>query len=164
MEAYHHLGTGTAIDAQKRTQPLFAGLDELLNNMLGDIELQPAHDYLNELRRNVPTWRERFLNEATVSGREIFRAELFVDDSVWNKCVSYWGQRDPYGYRNRIADCLSEWCETHTHLAEATERRIQSAWRDCFLQPLAVLCDAVDLLATNQETASVLVEELVETT
>ena len=161
MEAYHLLGTGTAIDAQRRTQPLFAGLDELLNNMLGDTELEPARDYLNELRRNIPTWRERFLNEATISGREIFRAELFVDESVWSECVSYWGQGG--GYRNRIANRLKEWCEDRPHLAEATERRIQSAWRDCFLQPLALLCDAADLLSTNQEAVSDSVEELVET-
>lgn len=162
MEAYHLLGTGTAIDAQRRTQPLFAGLDELLNNMLGDTELEPARDYLNELRRNIPTWRERLLNEATVSGREIFRAELFVDDSVWTKCVNYWGQKDRYGYRNRIADCLKEWCEAHPHLADVTDRRIQSAWRDCFLQPLALLCDAADLLSANQEAVSDSVDELVE--
>ena len=162
MEAYHLLGTGTAIDAQRRTQPLFAGLDELLNNMLGDKEeLEPARDYLNELRRNIPTWRQRFLNEATVSGREIFRAELFVDDSVWSECVSYWGQTKALGgaYRNRIANRLKEWCEAHPHLAEATERRIQSAWRDCFLQPLALLCDATDLLSGNQEAVSISAEE-----
>lgn len=161
MEAYHLLGTGTAIDAQRRTQPLFAGLDELLNNMLGDTELEPACDYLNELRRNIPTWRERFLNEATVSGREIFRAELFVDESVWSECVSYWGQGG--GYRNRIANRLKEWCEAHPHLAEATERHIQSAWRDCFLRPLALLCDAADLLSANQEAVSVSAEESAET-
>ncbi len=166
MEAYHLLGTGTAIDAQRRTQPLFAGLDELLNNMLGDTELEPARDYLNELRRNIPTWRERFLNEATVSGREIFRAELFVDESVWSECVGYWGQTKALGgtYRNHIANRLKEWCESHPHLAEATERHIQSAWRECFLKPLALLCDATDLLTANQEAVSDSVEEVVGTT
>ena len=162
MEAYHLLGTGTAIDVQRRTQPIFARLDGLLENMLGDTELEPARDYVNELRRNIPTWRERFLNEATVSGREIFRAELFVDDSVWKKCVDYWGQKDRYGYRNRIADCLKEWCEGHPHLAEATERHIQSGWRDGFLKPLASLCDAADLLSMNQEAVSISVEELAQ--
>ncbi|MEQ1859985.1 MAG: helix-turn-helix transcriptional regulator [Chthoniobacteraceae bacterium] len=162
MEAYHLLGTGTAIDAQRRTQPLFASLDGLLENMLGDTELDPACDYLNELRRNIPTWRERFLNEATISGREIYRAELFVDEPVWSECVNYWGQKDKYGYRNRIADCLKKWCETRPNLAKATERHIQSAWRDCFLRPLALLCDAVDLLSANQEAVSDSVEEFVE--
>ncbi|MBV6498727.1 MAG: hypothetical protein CJBNEKGG_00955 [Prosthecobacter sp.] len=147
MDAYLHLGMGTAMDTQKRTQPSFAALDGLLENMLGDVDLQPAHDYLNELRRNIPTWRERCLNDATASGREIFRAELFADEPVWSECVSYWGQGG--GYRNRIANRLKTWCEANQQLAEAVEKRIQSAWRNCFLQPLAVLCDAEDLLVVS---------------
>lgn len=152
LDAYHWLGIGTVVDAQKRSQPQFAGLDELLGNMLGDLELEPAKDYLNELRRTVPTWRERFLNEATVSGREIFRAELFVDETVWSDCVKFWGQGG--GYRDRVARRLQEWCETHPHLAQTTEKRVQSAWREGFLQPLAILCDSTDLLTQSEETAS----------
>jgi transcriptional regulator with XRE-family HTH domain len=98
LDAYHWIGIGTAMDVQKRSQPQFSGLNELLGNMLGDPELEPAKDYLNELRRTVPTWRERFLSEARVSGREIFRAELFVDDSVWRQCVRLSGQGGG-GYR-----------------------------------------------------------------
>jgi len=151
LDAYHWLGVGTVIDAQKRSQPQFAGLDELLGNMLGDEELDPAKDYLNELRRTVPTWRERFLNEATVSGREIFRAELFVDETVWGDCVRLWGQKQP-DYRGRVARRLKDWCEAHPHLAQSTEKRVQSAWRDGFLQPLAKLCDSTGLLAKGEDT------------
>ena len=152
LDAYHWLGIGTVIAAQKRSTPQFAGLDELLGNMLGDQELEPAKDYLNELRRTVPTWRERFLNEATVSGREIFRAELFVDETVWSDCIRFWGQGG--GYKDRVARRLQEWCEAHPHLAQTTEKRVQSAWREGFLQPLALLCDSTDLLSTNNDPAS----------
>jgi len=137
------------MEVQKRSQSYFAGLNELLGNMLGDPELEPAKDYLNELRRTVPTWRERFLKEARVSGREIFRAELFVDDSIWRKCVRFWGQGG--GYRDRVSKCLQEWCDAHPHLVESIEKRIQSAWKDGFLQPLAILCDSTDLLSAPPE-------------
>ena len=144
LDAYHLLGVGTAIGAQTRSHPLFSGLDELLGNMLGDDELEPARDYLQELRRTVPVWRETFLQEATASGREMFRAELFSDDKVWDECVSFWGTGQ--GYRNRVARQLDGWCVANSQLESAVEKRVQSAWVDCFLTPLASLCDSSDLL------------------
>lgn len=152
LDAYHWLGIGTVIDAQKRSQELFAGLDVSLGIMLGETDLDPAKDYLNELRHAVPTWRERFLNEATVSGREIFRAELFVDETVWSDCVRLW--KTGSGYRDRVASRLQAWCEAHPHLALTTEKRVQSAWRDGFLQPLAMLCDSTDLLSPSEDIVS----------
>jgi transcriptional regulator with XRE-family HTH domain len=144
LDAYHLLGVGTAEDAQARSQPLFSGLDELLANMLGDDKLEPARDHLNELRRTVPLWKESFLKDATVSGREIFRAELYTDDKVWDECVDYWGTGS--GYRDRVAGRLEEWCDAHGDLQAAVEKRVQTAWRESFLVPLATLCMSLDLL------------------
>lgn len=144
LDAYHLIGVGTVIDAQSRSQSSFAGLDELLNNMLGDQELEPARDYLNELRRIGPEWRQHFLNECTTSGREIYRAALFPDDQIWDQCIDLWGTGS--GYRNRVAEQLETWCDSHPHLSESVEKRIQLAWQNSFLKPLAILCDSTELL------------------
>jgi transcriptional regulator with XRE-family HTH domain len=157
LDAYHLLGVGTAVDGQTRSQPIFSGIDELLANMLGDGKLEPARDYLKEIRVTVPLWKEQFLKEATASGREIFRAELFPDDKVWDECVDYWGTGS--GYRDRVAGRLEKWCESHGHLQAAVEKRIQSAWRESFLVPLATLCTSLDLFSAaeaQREGASVL--------
>jgi transcriptional regulator with XRE-family HTH domain len=147
LDAYHWLGVGTAEDGQSRSQPVLAGIDELLTNMLGDQTLEPARDYLNEIRRTIPTWREDFLKDGTASGREIFRAELFLDDGVWADCVGYWGRGS--GYRDRVAYRLEEWFDSHGHLQAAIEKRVQAAWRKAFLTPLATLCTSLDLLGSE---------------
>jgi hypothetical protein len=152
LDAYHYLGVGTAEDAQARSQPLFAGLDELLGNMLGDDNLEPARDHLNELRQTVPLWKETFIKDSTGSGREIFRAELFVDKGVWGECVEYWGGGS--GYRDRVAGHLEAWCQAHGDLQAAVEKRVQAAWRESFLVPLATLCDSLDLLSNVKERAA----------
>jgi transcriptional regulator with XRE-family HTH domain len=159
LDAYHWLGVGTAEDAQRRSQPVLSGIDELLGNMLGDEKLEPARDYLNEIRRTIPAWREEFLKDATASGREIFRAELFLDNAVWDECENFWGGGS--GYRDRVAQRLSEWFDSHGHLQASVEKRVQSGWRSAFLTPLATLCTSMDLLPSIeasqnglQETAS----------
>ena len=148
LDAYHWLGVGTAVDAQSRSQPSFSGADELLSNMLGDENLEPARDYLNEIRRTILVWKEQFLKDATASGREIFRAELFLDDQVWAECVLYWGGGS--GYRDRVAQRLSEWFDSHGHLQAAVEKRVQAAWKSAFLLPLAAVCTSVDLLSAGE--------------
>ena len=147
LDAYHWLGVGTAENAQNRSQPILSGIDELLGNMLGDEKLEPARDYLNEIRRTLPVWKEEFLKDATASGREIFRAELFLDSTVWNECESYWGGGS--GYRDRVAQRLSDWLDSHGHLQEAVEKRVQAGWKRAFLTPLATLCTSLDLLAVS---------------
>jgi transcriptional regulator with XRE-family HTH domain len=147
MDAYHFLGIGTAIDAQTRSQPIFHGLDELLANMQGDDKLSPAHDYLLELRRNIPQWREKFLGDATSAGRELFRAVLYVNDPLWDACAGRWGAGS--GYRDDVASWIREWCENPQQqpIHSSVEKRVHQSWVDCFLKPLATLCDASELFS-----------------
>jgi transcriptional regulator with XRE-family HTH domain len=145
MDAYHFLGIGTAIDAQTRSQPIFHGLNELLANMQDDEKLSPAHDYLLELRRNIPQWREKFLGDATSAGRELFRAVLYGDDQLWDSCANRWGAGS--GYRDDVASWVRNWCEDSQQqpIHSSVEKRVRQSWVDCFLKPLATLCGASDL-------------------
>jgi transcriptional regulator with XRE-family HTH domain len=150
LDAYLHIGTGAAIDAQLRSQPAFAGLEELISNMLGDKALAPAWDYLNELRRNVPNWKAKFLSEATASARETYRAELFSDDAVWDACASVWGSGRPF--RAEVQQQIADWCDEHSELTDITFRQVAQAWRDRFLMLLAGLCQSADLFEADAET------------
>src|ERR1700722_9032003 len=149
MDAYHFLGTGTAMDAQTRSQPIFHGLDELIANMQDDEKLSSAHDYLLELRRNIPLWGEKFLSDATSAGRELFRAVLYVDDKLWDACAGRWGAGS--GYRDDVASWVRDWCENPNQSSVHTniEKRVQQSWVDGFLKPLAALCDASELLGES---------------
>jgi transcriptional regulator with XRE-family HTH domain len=154
MDAYHYLGIGTAIDAQTRSQPIFHGLDELLANMQGDDKLSPAHDYLLELRRNIPLWREKFLGNTTSAGRELFRAVLYGNDQLWDQCAGLWGSGARY--RDTVASWIRNWCEDSQQqpIHSSVEKRVQQSWVDCFLKPLATLCDALELFPSASETNS----------
>lgn len=53
LDVYYYLGIGAAIDAKRRADAAIAGLQELLNNMLGDDTLAPTHGFLRELQTNL---------------------------------------------------------------------------------------------------------------
>ena len=155
LNAYHWLGDGTAVEAKARSQSAFLGLDEQIANMLADPELEPACDYLTELRRAAATWRERFLADATASGREVFRALLFGDDKVWDDCEHHWGGGS--GFRDRVRERLGKWFDSHGDMAAAVEAKVQSSWREAFLVPLATLCSSLDLVGAAGGVAEVAV-------
>ena len=150
LDAYHFLGVGTAMDAQRRSEAAFSGLEELLRNMLGDDSLSPARDYVGELLRNIPVWKERFLGQATSAGREHFKAVMWQDDGLWDECVGFWGQGA--GYRNRVASHLRVWCEAQSSVHDLVEKRVQESWRGCFVSPLADLCGAEEFSAEESAT------------
>jgi hypothetical protein len=119
--------------------------------MLGDPELEPARDYLNELRRTAPVWRQRFLADATSSGKEIFRAQLFEAEGVWEDCERYWGGGP--GFRDRVRNRLAEWFNSQNALVEVLEQQVQASWRESFLAPLATLCGSLDLLSVDSSVS-----------
>lgn len=135
---------GAAVDAQNRSQPLYGELKGLLNNMLGDEILSPAHDYLGELRRNAPLWKERFVSDATATGRDFFRATLYSEDALWDGCADLWGAGS--GFLATVSSRVREWCDSHREINAAVEKRVQQAWKNCFMVPLAKLCDSLDLV------------------
>lgn len=53
------------------------------------------------------------------------------------------------GYRSRVCNRLEAWFVSHPHLELAAEKRVQAAWRESFLAPLAALCSSSDLLKTG---------------
>jgi hypothetical protein len=140
MDAYHFLGVGAAIDAQLRSQAAFSGLDELLLNMHEDEQLAAARDYIAELRRNIPSWKTSFLTDVTSSGREQFRSVLWLENELWNRCANRWGGGP--GYRDNVSDWIRSWFDDagRTELHGLVERRVQAAWENFVIGPIAALC------------------------
>jgi len=140
LDVYHFLGVGTATDAQARSQTIFSGLDGVLADMSNDEQLAPAVEFVSELRKNVSSWRETFLSEATTVGRELFRARLFEHEHLWTTCADFWG--DGPGFRNAVANELRLWCEDskQADLLETVEKRVITLWDEAFVEPLRKLC------------------------
>jgi hypothetical protein len=137
LDVYYHLGIGGAGSTKKRTDRLFIGLVELVRNKMGDAELAPAHAFLRTLLTNIGIWRATFFETVRHSGELTFRPALEDDDQLWSTCADMYGKGLPY--RRDVAQLFEEWFEDdkHEHLHTAFEDRVQKAWQQEVLEPLA---------------------------
>jgi hypothetical protein len=140
LDVYYYLGAGTAVEAKRRTDPVFSGLETLLTNMLGDSGLESAHGFLQQVHIHAEQWGERFLEAARQAGKEMFRPALQDAIELWSRCEGRWGLGP--GYRNDVAMMVREWFAdpNRHHLHEAVEARVRAAWNEEVLQPLRLLC------------------------
>ena len=138
---YYHLGASASTEVKSRSQTTFNALEALIRNKLGDPDLKPTHDFLNELLENVSFWRENFIEAVRRAGEETFRPTLEDDDGFWSACEDIYGTGDPF--RQEVAKRLEAWFEApeREHLHALLESRLETAWRTTFLEPLAKLCD-----------------------
>lgn len=132
MDAYHLIGSGTAIEARLRTREPMDHLRSIVTQMLLDPELEAAQDLLTQIKDSSEVWITEFLTEARNLGREIYRSALYDDDVIWEECTDLYGQG--YGYRSRVTEKIREWCEEHRrrplvatiddHLCQAWEAKV----------------------------------------
>lgn len=144
LDVFYYLGAGAASEARRRSGPVLHGLEELLNNMLGNPELKAAHGFLEEVRLNAGQWSERFVHVARGAGEHTFRRALENAANLWSSCQDRWGGGPPY--RDDIADMVRNWFldPDRAALHHALERRVLAAWETEVLQPLRSLCNGTN--------------------
>ncbi len=67
---------------------------------------------------------------------------------LWrDACAGRWGAGS--GYRDDVASWIRNWCENSEQqpVHSGVEKRVHQSWVDCFLKPLAALCDASELFS-----------------
>src|SRR6266566_2744410 len=64
---------------------------------------------LTALKNKAVLWKDKFLADATASGRDFFKAALFPDDILWDDCAAQWGT----GFLVAVSSRVREWCESH---------------------------------------------------
>jgi hypothetical protein len=139
LNVYYHLGAGAAADAKRRSRPVFQELEGILGNMLGDTNLETAHEFISEVRTNAEEWRTEFFEAVRRSGQETFRPALEDATELWTECEGRWGSGGVY--RPYVADKIRAWFEDQSQLHKALEAKIRLAWRTEVLRPLRILCD-----------------------
>jgi len=141
LDVFYYLGAGTASEAKRRSDLAIHGLEVLLENMLGDSELQAAHGFLEGVRINAKEWSERFARVARHAGEETFRPALEDAVGLWQECEDRWGRG--LGYRDDVANLVRDWflAPDRNDLHRLLERRVIAAWEQEVLQPLRSLCD-----------------------
>ena len=136
FDVFFWLGVGAAQDAKLRTQESVSALLGLIENMLGDSNLQPAHDFLRTLKSSVEAWNAGFLDDIRNLAAEVFRPALDDDWEFWTACENEWGQGS--GYRDRVHDRVRDWFENQgrLHLHRTLDQRMRRAWKTEFVDPL----------------------------
>ena len=72
--------------------------------------------------------------------------KVISDPYLWDDCAAQWGT----GFLVAMSSRVREWCESHSEVHAAVEKRIQQAWKDYFLASLAKLCNSEDLLSEQK--------------
>jgi transcriptional regulator with XRE-family HTH domain len=140
LDVHFTLGYGARVEARKCTEKIFYGLREIVQNMLGDKDLEPSHVFLNELDSNWLSWYNNFLNRVQKIGNQIFRNSL-DNHPVWIECSELYGQQK--SFRDEVASKLNHWFRDseQEHLYKLLESRIREMWKAEVLGQLSKFVD-----------------------
>ena len=141
LDVFFYLGAGSELDARQRSDGVIHGLKEVIQNMLGNNDLEPIHDFLNELLSAVDNWRDKFLKAVRQSGEHTYRPSLKNCDNLWSSCEDLYGQGLPY--REKVAKNVQNWFESDKQekLHIQLEKRITEAWRSEVIQHLSAITE-----------------------
>jgi transcriptional regulator with XRE-family HTH domain len=155
LDVYHCLGVGVAREGNRRSAQFFAGLEEVVNNMLANAELAVAHPFLQEVLVKLSEWKDAFLEAAHQAGAEAFRPALQADTELWAQAQAEWGRGG--GYRDDVARFFRTWflADEREGLHRALERRVKTLWRSGVIEPLQAICASA---AVSKSTKSTFVE------
>jgi hypothetical protein len=144
LDVHFYLGTGAEIDAKLRSDRPLNGLEELINNMLGDDGLTPTHRFLQQIMSSLENWKEEFFEAVRGAGENAYRPALAESADLWTECEGLYGQG--LAYRLEVASRVQTWFEQDKNDAvhRQLERRISDAWKTHILEPLSkVAAEAV---------------------
>ncbi len=128
LDVHFLLGYGARVLVRTNTEKICYGLLEIVQQMLGNNDLEPSHVFLRELNSNWLSWYDGFLNVTQQIGSQVFRPAL-DGDSVWLECAELYGQGKQF--RLKVSSKLREWFNSpeQRHLHDLLKIRICEAWR-----------------------------------
>jgi hypothetical protein len=140
LDVHFILGYGARVEVRNNTEKICAGLLEIVEQMLGNNDLEPSHAFLRELNSNWLSWYDGFLNLTQQIGSQAFLPAL-DGDSVWLECIEFYGQGKQF--RLKVSSKLREWFNSpkQCHLHNSLKIRICEAWRTEVLGRLIKLVD-----------------------
>lgn len=138
LDVHFILGCGARAKVHKNTGKIYDGLIEIVQQMLGNNDLEPSHVFLRELNSNWLSWYDGFLNITQQIGSQVFQPAL-DGDSVWLECDKLYGQGKQF--RFEVSSKLREWFNSQRHLHDSLKIRICEAWQTEVSERLRTLVD-----------------------
>lgn len=140
LNVYVILSNGARNIAWHSSKEPYYGLRGIINNLLGNYDLKPAHNFLKQINANWSVWREDFLKYAEQTGKQVFQFQLEYSFN-WAECAAMYGQGGQF--RKRVISKLEQWFEDseQEHLHDLLKNRIEKAWQEKVLEQLSNLTD-----------------------
>jgi transcriptional regulator with XRE-family HTH domain len=140
LNVYVILSNGVRNIAWHSSKEPYYGLRGIINNLLGNSDLKPAHNFLKQINANWSVWREDFLKYAEQTGKQVFQFQLEYDFN-WAECAAMYGQGGQF--RKRVISKLEQWFQDseQEHLHDLLNHRLENAWQEKVLEQLSNLTD-----------------------
>jgi hypothetical protein len=139
LNIVHQVSVGAAKDARLRSRDWFVRIEGHVNELKADEELTLASHSIDQIRAVAEASKRAFLEGAQRIATEIYREPL-MQDPVWTKCASEWGQGP--GFKGRVAKNLKKWFDdTRPDLKEALDERLNALWERAVIAPLMRLTE-----------------------
>ncbi|MFN6383231.1 MAG: helix-turn-helix domain-containing protein [Pseudanabaena sp.] len=141
LDIYLMLGIGSRESASKCAKRFNAEISPLFKDILEDNELEPAHQFVEQLRENIESdWLQKFVISSQQIGSQIFRPAL-ENNSIWLKCSDLYGQG--VSFREEVHDKFAGWFNDYNqhHLYDLLKTRIAESWQSEVLDQLNKLTE-----------------------
>jgi transcriptional regulator with XRE-family HTH domain len=136
LDIYLMLGIGARESASKCAKKFSAGISTLFKDILEDRELEPAYQFVEQLRENLESdWLQKFVISSQQIGSQIFRPALETNP-IWVQCSDLYGQGLPF--RDEVHYKLEKWFKDYNqqHLYDLLKTRITECWQSEVLDQL----------------------------
>lgn len=113
LNYYQELAVSARAQCMTKISPLRDELTVLINNMLSQTELRPAHSLLRQLKNTTDVRLDKISQMAQTNGRDIYQSKIVSDKNFWMKLYHEWGKGP--GYKDRIADHTHAWFKSNDY-------------------------------------------------
>lgn len=107
LDYYQEIASGARAQCVNKIYPVKSDLNTLIENMLAQNELQPAHSLLKQLRNTTDIRIDEIAQLALSKGRSAYESTMKTDKVFWNILYREWGQGA--GYKDRVSQKTHDW-------------------------------------------------------
>ena len=129
LDFYQNLALGARQQVVSQIGGSYNELLTLLDNMLEQDELKPAHSLIKQIRRTTEKRLEGLYEQVLTKGRAVYESSLKGDHALWQQLYNEWGQGS--GYKGRIADGSQQWFHSkhYPRFERQVSKKAVNAWQ-----------------------------------
>lgn len=149
LDYYYQIGYEARLIAARHMKSRVDELGVLVQNLLDDSDMSPAHGLVAELFERASEHSDALLKKAQLTGQTVYEEDLREDSDFWDNCDDQWGLGS--GYRDRVGQLSDGWFRQgeHDRKQELVQTFIQGGWAQICSQLEEMMSDVSDVTATE---------------